>query len=180
LVAAVRGDEPAPLVLQPFGAGHAGVEQRVLLEAVARRDLLEVAEDLLAPGVAPGRDIVELLEQRDVHVGLDVAHDARVLVPVPGAPDASRLVDDADPLDAGLAEVGARQHPGDAAPDDQDVDLVVDRVAFGPRRERVVAISREVGVVLKVTDLRPAFDQPAIALGQVLGADGLLVETRGV
>ena len=132
-VAAVGGDEPTPLVLQPFGAGHAGVEQRVVFEAVARRDLLEVAEDLLAPGITPGRDVVELLEHRDVHVRLDVAHDARVLVPVPGASDAARLIDDADPLDARLAQVGARQDAGDPAPDDQDVDLVVDRVAFDPR-----------------------------------------------
>ncbi len=180
LVAAVGGDEPASLVLQPLGTGHARVEQRVVLEAVARRDLLEVVEDLLAPGVAPGGDVVELLEHRDVHVRLDVAHDPRVSVPVPGAADAARLIDDADPLDAGLAEVGARQHPGDAAADDQDVDFVVDRVAVGPWCERVVAVPREVGVVLQVTDLGPAFDQPAVAFGQVLGADGLLVETRSV
>ena len=93
--------------------------------------------------------------------------------------DAARLIDDADPLDAGLAEVGARQHPGDAAADDQDVDLVVDRVAVASWRERVVAVPGEVGVVLQVTDLGPAFDQPVVAFGQVLGVDGLGVVAGG-
>ena len=108
-VAAIGVDEPAALVLLPLGAGHAGVEQRVVLEAVALGDPLEVAADLLARGVAPGGDVVELLEHRDVHVRLDVAHDAGVAVPVPGAADAARLVDDADPLDARLAQVGRRR-----------------------------------------------------------------------
>ena len=115
--------------------GHPGVEQGVVHEVEAVGERLEVVQDLLAEGVAPGGDVVELLEHRQVDVRLDVAHHARVAVPVPGAPDAARLVDDADPLDAGLAEVGAGQDPGDPPAHDHDVDVVGDRVALDDRRE---------------------------------------------
>jgi hypothetical protein len=80
----------------------------------------------------------------------------------------------------GLAEVGPGEHSGDPTADDHDVDLVVDRPAFDPRGEGVVAVRREVGVYLQVADVGPALDQPPVALGQVLGADGLLVELRSV
>ena len=166
------------VVLVPFGPGHPGVEQGVVHEVEPVGDRLEVAPDLLAEGVAPGGDVVELLEHREVDVRLDVAHHARVAVPVPGAPDATRLVDDADPLDPGLAELGAGQDPGDPPAHDHDVDLVGDRVALDERGERVVAVAGEVLVGPQVADLGAAGDQPLVALGQVLGADGLGVVAR--
>ncbi len=135
--------------------------------------------DLLAEGVPLGRDVVELLEHREVDVRLDVAHHARVAVPVPGAPDAARLVDDADPLDAGLAEVGAGEDAGDPPAHDHDIDVVGDRVALDDRRERVVTVAGEVLVGPQVADVGPAGDQPLVALGEVLGADGLGVVARG-
>ena len=130
LVAAVGADPPPGRVLVPFGAGHPGVEQGIGYEVEPVGDRLEVAPDLLAECVAPGGDVVELLEHRHVDVRLDVAHHARVAVPVPGAPDAAGLVDDADPLDAGLAELGAGEDPGDPAAHDHDIDVVGDRVAL--------------------------------------------------
>ena len=179
LVAAVGADPPPGRVLVPLGAGHPGVEQGVGHEVEPVGDRLEVAPDLLAERVALGGDVVELLEHRDVDVRLDVAHHARVAVPVPGAPDAARLVDDADPLDAGLAEVGAGEDPGDPPAHDHDIDLVGDRVALDDRCERVVAVAGEVLVGLQVADVGAAGDQPLVALGEVLGADGLGVVGRG-
>ena len=128
LVAPVGADPPPGRLLVPLGPGHPGVEQGVVHEVEPVGDGLEVAQDLLAEGVAPGGDVVELLEHGQVDVRLDVAHHARVAVPVPGAPDAARLVDDADPLDAGLAEAGAGEDPGDPPAHDDDVDVVGDRV----------------------------------------------------
>ena len=138
-------------------------------------------QDLLAERVAPGGDVVELLEHRQVDVRLDVAHHPRVAVPVPGAPDAAGLVDDADPLDPGLAELGAGEDPGDPPAHDHDVDVVGDRLALGDRGERVVAVVGEVLVGPQVPDLGAAGDQPLVALGEVLGADGLgIVGRRGI
>ena len=83
-------------------------------------------------------------------------------------------------LDAGLAQVGAGGHAGDAAAEDDDVDLVDDGITLGGRREGVVAVLGEVLVVAQVADVRPAGDQPLVALGQVLGPDGLGVVVLGV
>ena len=90
LVAAVGVDPPAGCVLVPLGPGHPGVEQGVVHQVEPVGDRLEVAPDLLAEGVTPGGDVVELLEHRHVDVRLDVAHHPGVAVPVPGAPDAAR------------------------------------------------------------------------------------------
>ncbi len=46
-VAAVGVEEPTTLVLLPLGPRHAGVEQRIILEAVAIGDPLEVAPDFV-------------------------------------------------------------------------------------------------------------------------------------
>jgi hypothetical protein len=88
-----------------------------------------------SPNVPTGRDAVELLQHREVDVRLDVAHHPGVAVPVPGAADAAGLVDDADPLDAGLAQLGAGEDPGDPAAHDHHVDLVGHGLALGDRGE---------------------------------------------
>ena len=179
LVAAVGADPPPGRALVPLGAGHPGVEQGVGHEAEPVGDGLEVVQDLLAEGVAPGGDVVELFEHRQVDVGLDVAHHARVPVPVPGASDAAGLVDDADPLDAGLAELGAGEDPGDPPAHDDDIDLVGDRVALDKRRERIVAVAGEMLVGPQVADVGAAGDQPLVSLGEIFGADGLGVVGGG-
>ena len=107
-VAAVGVDAPARFLLAPFGAGHPGVEERVVDQVEVLGHRLEVLPDLFAEGVALARDVAELLEHGEVDVRLDVAHDAGVAVPVPGAADAAGLVDDANAFDAGLAQVALR------------------------------------------------------------------------
>ena len=132
-----------------------------------------MAPDLLAEGVAPGRDVVELLEHRHVDVRLDVAHHTRVTVPVPGAPDAAGQVHDADPLDAGLAEAGTGEQPRDPPADDHGIDLVDRGVPLDQRCERVLTVPGEVLIGLEVADAGAVGNQSLVALGQVLGADGL-------
>ena len=175
LVASVGADPPPGFLLVPFGAGDPGVEQGVGHEVEPVGDRLEVAPDLIAERVALARDVVELLQHRHVDVRLDIAHHPGVLVPVPGAPDASGLVDDADPPEAGLAELGAGQHPGDAPTHDHHVDFVDDRVAVDHRCERVTPVAGEALVGPQIADGGAVGDQPLVPLGQVLGADGLWV-----
>ena len=178
-IAAVGADRPARRVLVPLGPGHPGVEQGVVHEVEAISDGFEVAPDLLTEGVPAGRDVVELLEHGDVHVRLDVAHHSGVAVPVPGAPDAACQVDDANPLDAGFAELRSDDNSGDPPADDDDVDLVCDRVALDHRREGVVAVAGEVLIVPQVANVGPARDQSLVAFGKVLGAHRLGVVTLG-
>jgi hypothetical protein len=177
-VAAVGLDPPAGGVLVPLGADHARVEQGVRHEVEPLRDRLQVPADLLAVGVAVGRDVVELLQEGEVHVRLDVAHDPRVAVPVPRAPDAAGLVDDADALDAGLAQLGAGDEPRDPAPHDHDVDVLDHRVPVGHRGERIVPEPGEVLVARQVADGGPAGDQAPVPLGEVLGVDDVGVVPR--
>ena len=178
-VVVVGADLPSGRFLVPLGPGHSGMEKGVVFEVETVGDRLEVASDLLAERVAAGGDVIELLEHREVDVRLDVAHHARVAVPIPGSPDAARLVDDADPLEAGFAEVGAGEDPGDPPAHDDDINFVGDRVATGDRCERVVTVAGEVLVGPQVADAGPARDQPFVTFGEILGADGLWVVAGG-
>ena len=76
--------------------------------------------------------------------------------------------------------MGSGGHTGDAAAEDDDVDLVDDGLAFGHRGEGVVAVLGEVLVVTQVANVGPARDQALVALGEVLGPDGLGVVVLGV
>ncbi len=174
-VTTVGADPPPGLVVVPFGAGHPGVEEGVARKVESFGDRLEVAPDLLTERVAVSGDVVELLEHRKIDVRLDVAHHPGIAVPVPGAPDAARLVDDTDPLEPGLAELGAGEDPGDPPAHDDDIDFVGDRVALDDRCERIVTVGGEMFVGSQVTDVGPVGDEPLVALGQVLGADGFWV-----
>ena len=90
---------------------------------------LQCAKISVALGVFLGRDVAQLLEQRHVHVRLDVARDARVPVPVPGAADVGGLVDQPDALHAELAQPRSGEQSAETGADDRDVDLVGQRCA---------------------------------------------------
>ena len=95
-VAAVGRDDPARAVLVPAHLGHFRLEARVAVEIVLAADGAAVREDLGRARVLLARHVAELFEQRQVDVRLDVAHRARVAVPVPGAAEVAALLDDAD------------------------------------------------------------------------------------
>lgn len=101
-------------------------EQDLVLEAVLLDDSVQVGADLGARRVPVGRHGPQLLEQRQVDVGFDVAVQARVPVPVPGAADAAGRLDDADRVggEPGLHEAGREYHTAHPRPRDQEFDLV--------------------------------------------------------
>ena len=106
-----------------------GLEEGVGVEVEGAGQQLGVLEDLGGAGVALGRHEAGLLEEREVDVRLDVAHAARVAVPVPGATEVARLLDDPEVGDPVLAEVDRGEHPGEAAAHDHDGRLLDHRVA---------------------------------------------------
>ena len=154
------------------------MEQGVVVEVEPVGDGLEVAQDLLAGRVAPCRDVVEFLEHGEVDVGLDVAHHARVAIPVPGSAHATGLIDDPYALHTGVAQLDAGEEPRDPAADNDDVDFVDDWLALCHRREGVVAVVGETLVGAQVQDVGAAGDQPFVPFGEVFGADLLRVEGR--
>ena len=75
-------------------------------------------------------------------------------------------------------QVSAERYARNAPADDAHVDVIGDRFALGARCERVVAEACEELVGGQVADIGPARDEPLVALGEVLLADGFLVELR--
>ena len=156
VVAAVGADHPAVAVGVPVDGAHLGGQARVVVEAEVIGDALAVLEDLRRLGVLLGGDVAGLLEQREVDVGLDVALRAGVAVPVPGAAEVAALLDDADVVDAGLAEPGAGDQPGEPAADEGHGDLVDQRLALG---------GFDVGVLEVVGELAGHLDVLLVAVG---------------
>ncbi len=97
-------------------------------------DVAAVLEDLGAVGELLRGHEVQLFQQRDVAVSVVVTLDPRKPVPVPHAAEVTRHLDDADTVDAGLLEIGAGQQSGEAAAENDDVDVFGDRVALDHRR----------------------------------------------
>src|ERR1700748_3980316 len=96
-----------------------------------------VLPDLGSLRVLFGRDVTELLEKGHIYVGLDVAGDSGVAIPVPGAADIGGLVDQPPVLDPELLAPRADQQAAEAGADNRDVHQIGDGVAaevrVGPR-----------------------------------------------
>jgi hypothetical protein len=128
-VAAIRRDDPARFVFIPPQPRDLGLEADVAVEVELLGDGPGMVEDLLPAAVLLPGDVVELLEQRQVHVRLDVARHARIAVPIPGTAEVAPLLDDADVFDPELAQARSGQQPPEAASDQHDVDFVRQRIA---------------------------------------------------
>ena len=128
-VAATGCDPPASHLLVPFGPGDVGLEEGVGVEVERAGQEPGILEDLRGAGIALGRHEPGLLEERKVRVRLHIAHTARVSIPVPGATEVSRLLDDPEIGDPVLAQVDRREHPGEAATHDHDCRLLDHRVS---------------------------------------------------
>ena len=116
---------------------HFGLQAGVAVQVEVFGDATAVRPNLGTLGVLLGRDVAELFEQRHIDVGLDVAGDSRVAIPVPGTADVGGLVDQPHILDAELLAPRANQQAAEAGADDRDVHKIGDGVAaevwVGPR-----------------------------------------------
>src|SRR6516165_7573522 len=129
LVAAVGGDQPAGIACLPANLLYLGLQTCVTVQVVTLGDPAGVGQDFGAFRVLLGRDITELLEQWHIDVGLDVAGDSGVTIPIPGPANVGGLVDQPDVVDTELPASGPDEQPAEARTDDGDVDLVADGVA---------------------------------------------------
>ncbi len=176
-VATVGLQVPLLLGLVPHGGGHRRLEHGEVVEVVLAGDRLAVGEDLRALGVVPGGHVVHLVQKWEVVVGDHVAGHARVAVPVPGAADVAAALDDADALDATLAQAGRRQQGGEPPADEQDLDLVDDRLAFDDLVDvRVGGVGADLRRVLHRS--RRAVGESKIALGGEPLLDVVVVRLR--
>jgi hypothetical protein len=134
-------------------------------------DALAVREDLRALRVLLSWDVAQLLEQRHVHVRLDIAGDTRIPIPVPGASHVGGLVDQPDALHAQFAESGTGEKPSEPGADNRDVDLVGQRVAdeilIAPRIVREVGKrTGDLDVLLYAIGTQPALPLKGVFLPQ--------------
>ena len=111
-------------------------------------------KDLWREGILLLRDVTGLLEQRQVHIGFDVALGARIAIPVPGPAKIASFFYDANVGDADLLQTGRREQSAKAATDDHRVELFVQR---GPG---VARIDVGIGVVM----LERAGDLPILVV----------------
>ena len=140
LVTAVRGHQPTTRVIVPAQFTDLGLEQRALVQPEVPTDGPAVLQDLRRPGVLLRGDVPDLLEQRKVDVRLDVAHRARVTVPVPRSAEVAGLLDDPHIADPGLLQPGRRKLTAETTADHHDVDLVEHGVALDLLDVRVVDV----------------------------------------
>ncbi len=162
----------------PTHSGHLGLETGVSVQVEVLADRLAVREDLGRLGVLLLRHVPDLLQQWEVHVRLDVARGAGIAVPVPGAAEVAALLDEADVVDARLAEPSAGEESAEAAADDQYLDLVGQRFPFEWVDVRIVDVALELSGHFDVL-LVARVTQPLVALLAVLLAQGIRIERRG-
>src|SRR5205085_2256583 len=94
LIAAVGRHRPALTLFLPPQLGYPGLEQRVLVQVEVTPHLAGVLPDLVRAGVPLSRHVAEVLEQRQINVGLDVTTRARITVPVPHPAEVTSVLDD--------------------------------------------------------------------------------------
>ena len=103
-VTPIGRDVPSLGIAVPQRFDDRGLKHGEVVQVVLLRDRLAVGENLRPLGVVPCRDVVHLVEQRQVVVRNNIAGNTGVTVPVPGAADVGATFDDADALDALLAQ----------------------------------------------------------------------------
>ena len=130
-VAPVGCGDPAQLVLVPHRLDDPGLEQRPLVQAEVAANPLRMLQQFRALGVLLPWDVPGLFEQRQVAVRLGVACQARIAVPVPGSAEVGAPLDDAQILGRHtvFAQGTPGKHAGDAAADDQRLEVPADRLA---------------------------------------------------
>src|SRR5262249_61979344 len=137
--------------------GHLGLETGAAVKVELPADRFAVRQDLGRMRVLLPGYVADLLEQRQVDVGFDVALRARVAVPVPGAAEVAALFDDAHVVDPGLAQARAREQSAEATADHHHFYIAGDRVAGEARLD--------VRIIHEVCELARDLDGLSIAIG---------------
>ena len=129
-VAAVGGDHPTGHVvipshlLDPSAEAGAGTQVKLL------RDLLGNIKNFVGVGVTFLGCVAELVEQRQIAVRLDVALGTGIAVPVPGATEVTRLLDNTQVRNTLFPQTRGTEHATETGTDDQHIDFVSQRCAL--------------------------------------------------
>jgi len=98
-----------------------------------------VLEDFVYVRILFLRNVSELLEQRQITVGFDVALRAGIVIPVPGPAEVAAGLDYPEVADTGLFEPSTGEQTREAAADNNYLDLIRQRFANkAPLEVRVI------------------------------------------
>ena len=153
------------------------MEQGVVVEAELAADAPALFEDFRGVGILLGRPVPGLFEQRHIDHRGGVALGAGVSVPVPGAAEVAALLDDADILDARLDQPRAGDQAGESSADEGEGDVVGFGLTLDEGRVGVLEIVGEGPFDPEVLVVAVGADS-LVALGDIAGEQGLLVESR--
>ncbi len=106
-------------------------------------------------------DVVEFFEQGEITVGFDIAHGARVAVPIPGAAEVAGLFNHPNIVKTGLLEPSAHEPSAKAPADDGHLHLVIERIAFDALGVGIVVVSGEIAANLLVLRIA-VFPEPFV------------------
>src|SRR6476620_9078344 len=143
LVAAIARYRPPLPVFLPTQLGDPGMEQRILVQVEVTPHPTGVVPDLIGAGVPLRWHVTEVLEQRQIYVGLDVTPRTRIAVPVPHTAEVAGVFDDRDIHLPGFTQQRTSGQTTETASHDQYVDLTRDCVTLDVGLERVPQILRE-------------------------------------
>ena len=121
-----------------------GVEQRLVGKAVPLGKLAAIALDFGAFGELLRGQKAGFLKQRQVAIGIVVALDAGIAVPVPHPAEIARGVDVAKVGHARLGQMDRGQQSAKARTEHQHVKVLGHRVALDRRRQRIGGVIRNV------------------------------------
>jgi hypothetical protein len=155
LIAAIGLDDPAQGAFIPANLGHLGLEAGLLVEAEMTTNRTGIFRDFRSLRIFFGWYVADLLQQRQVHIGLHVARCARIAIPVPDSAEIGTPLYHANLLDACFAQATGGQQPGKSAAHDNHIHLVPDRRA-GKTRNAVGIILKMGKLVLNCDILRVA------------------------
>ena len=133
-IAPVGADRPLAGGFIPVGAFNRGVKQAAVVKAKALGHGLAVLQNFKTRGKFHGRNDAHFLQQRQVAVGLHVASNARVAVPVPGAADIAALLAKTHVLKACGAQLVPEQQRAKACTNHQNLAGVGQRFTLNGRR----------------------------------------------
>ena len=103
---------------------HARVKERAGVQVKLTRDALAMLMDLRPVGESLRRHVAGFFQQGHIAIGVIVALNSRIAVPIPDPAEVAGMLDDPEIVDARLLQMDACQHPREASAENRDVQFL--------------------------------------------------------
>ena len=89
-------------VFVPSQVGNTGLQAGVVVQIVMAGNAFAVLENFRRKGIFVLRHVVQFFQQRQITVGLHIAHGAGITIPIPRATKVARFFDHANVVESRL------------------------------------------------------------------------------